>query len=291
MPVAEISQELLKRIEEIPTLPEVVVRLRRLVSNPKTSAKDVTQVITHDPALTFKILRIVNSAYYGFPKEVRTVAHAVMVLGFKEVENIALEVSVFDLFRKSRATDLGWDRVAFWKHSIAVGICARLMAARMKLGSPEDFYVVGLLHDVGKIVLDEYLHERFAEVYREAAARRTLMLNVERERHDLDHAAIGRAVCRKWGLPDTLVAGVGGHHDDAFESVEAAIAHVADVFVRKERIGSGGDECVPQLMKAAWDRLRLRPEDVPAITEKLREDIGNADALLELTRPVDVSAR
>ncbi len=291
MAVAEISKELLARVEEIPTLPEVVMRLRRLVENPKTSAKDVTQVITLDPALTVKILRVVNSAFYGFPREVRTVTHAVMVLGFREVENIAFSVSVFDLFRNSRATDLGWDRVAFWQHSIAAGICARLMAARMKVGTPEDFYVVGLLHDIGKIVLDEFLHERFADVFRAASERPTLFLNIERERHDLDHAAIGRMVCRRWGLPDSIVAGVGGHHDEGFETTEAAIAHVADVFVRKERIGSGGDPCVPRLMKAAWERLRLRPEDVPAVTEKLHEEIGNADAMLELTRPVDAASR
>lgn len=283
-----LSREVLGRIEELPTLPEVLVRLMRLLENPKTSAKDVTKVLVLDPALAFKILRIVNSAFYGFPREVRTVAHAVMILGFKEVKNIALSVSVFDLFNKSEATDAGYDRVAFWKHSMGVGIAARILARRMKLRSPEDLYEIGLLHDVGKIVLDEFFHDRFAAIVRAARERETLFINVERELHDLDHAAVGGLICRHWQIPEPIVAGVEGHHADSFPMLEAALIHVADILVRRLRIGSGGDERVPRLMKDAWEMLKLNPDDLIVLHDRILDEVGRADAFLELTKPANV---
>ncbi len=280
-----INEEVLKKIEQLPTLPMVVTRIMQMVENPKTSAADITKVISLDPALTVKILKLVNSAYYGFPKKITTITHAIMILGFEDVKNIALSVSVFDMF-KGDSVEGGFDRVAFWQHSISVGVCAKLLAKRLRHKDPEEAFIAGLLHDIGKIILDQFFHEELVQILREVREKNTLFINAERTLFGMDHTEIGRIVARKWGLPNEIVDCISAHHDPtASEELDilVSIVHASDIFTRINKIGSGGDDLVPQLKKEAWTKLKLQPTDLKKIYEELHVEVEKASAFLEFT--------
>jgi len=283
-----ISEQLLKKIESLPTLPIVVTRIMQLVENPKTAAVEISKVVSLDPALTVKILKIVNSAYYGFPKQITTITHAIMILGFEDVKNLALSVSVFDIFKGKAVKDaVAFDRTALWTHMIAVGVCTKILAKRLRLKNPEEAFICGLLHDMGKIILDQYFHEDFNKVITCVQEENLLFFNAEKKCIEVDHTEIGRIVAKKWGLPQCIVDCAAYHHIPTTpneNSLLVSLVHASDVFVRIQKIGNGGDPLVPQLQKLAWDNLRMQPTDLAKVYEELHEEVKKASAFMEFTK-------
>ncbi len=161
LPQAEL-QKALTKFKDLPTLPDVVARVMQIVSNPLTTADDLNQVISLDQALTFKVLRLANSAYYGFPKEITTITQAVTILGFNTIRNLALSVSVHKMLFADKEKSIFSYR-EFWKHGVAVGVCSRLLARRVGYKSEENAFTAGLLHDIGKSLLDKVDHEGFMQ--------------------------------------------------------------------------------------------------------------------------------
>lgn len=278
-------EEILQRIEELPTLPQVVTKIMQLVENPKTSAMEITKVISLDPALTVKILKLVNSSYYGFPKKIRTITHAIMILGFEDVKNIALSVSVFDIFKQPPDDNPLFNRTLFWQHSIAVGVCAKLLARRVRFKNPEEAFIAGLLHDIGKIILDQFFHEHFQRVVETVERENILFINAERRFAEMDHAEIGRTLASRWQLPVAILECIGYHHEPAGRgrhNLLVSLVHAADVFVRIQKIGSGWDSQIPQLRKEAWEQLSIPPDKLRQVYQDLHEEVAKADAFLEL---------
>src|SRR5688572_7024561 len=143
---------------ELPTMPEVLLQLNEVMSDPDTSVEDVTKVVGKDPAVATNLLRIVNSAYYGLQVRVSSVSLAVSVMGFNMTRKVALKAAVFSVFGKKREKIQHFDPVAFWKHAIFTGVAARTLGGNSPTfaGShAEDLYIAGLLHDIGKIILME----------------------------------------------------------------------------------------------------------------------------------------
>lgn len=281
-----ISEEILRKIEQIPTLPMVVTRIMQLIENPKTSAAEITKVISLDPALTVKILKLVNSAYYGFPKKITTITHAIMILGFEDVKNIALSVSVFDIFKQEETEGAVFDRIAFWQHAIAVGVCTKLLAKKMRYKNAEEAFIAGLLHDVGKIIIDQFFHEELVQIMQIVRTENTLFINAERKLFDMDHTEVGRVVARKWGLPQAIIDCIAYHHDPSIREdldILVSMVHASDIFTRIQKIGSGGDDLVPQLKKEAWTKLKLQPAELKKIYEELHVEVEKAEAFLEFT--------
>ena len=283
-----VSEKLLQKIETLPTLPIVVTRIMQLVENPKTAAVEISKVVSLDPALTVKILKIVNSAYYGFPKQITTITHAIMILGFEDVKNIAMGISVFDIFKSKGVKDVvEFDRIGFWLHSIAVGSCTKLPAKKLRYKNPEEAFICGLLHDIGKIILDQYFHDEFNAVMKLAQEENLLFINAEKRLNDMDHAEIGRVVAKKWGLPSTIIDSIAGHHNPAgceTNQLVVALVHASDVFCKIQKIGNSGDMLVPQLQKTAWDQLKLQPTDLTKLYEELHEEVKKADTFMEFAK-------
>lgn len=280
-------KEILDRIEELPTLPQVVTKIMQLVENPRTSAMEITKVISLDPALTVKILKLVNSAYYGFPKKIRTITHAIMILGFEDVKNIALSVSVFDIFKNPPENNPEFNRTAFWQHSIAVGVCAKLLARRVRFKNPEEAFIAGLLHDIGKIVLDQFFHDHFAKVINSVETDNILFVNAERRFAEMDHAEIGKELGNRWQLPIPVLECIGYHHEPAGRgrhNLLVSLVHAADVFVRIQKIGSGWDRQIPQLRKEAWAQLNIPPDKLAQVYVELHEEVEKAGEFLKLAR-------
>ena len=200
---------------ELPTMPEVLVRLNEVMSNPDSSSEDVAKVVQRDPAVATNILRIVNSAYYGLQVRVSSVSLAISIMGFNMTKKIALKAAVFSVFGKRREKIQHFDPQAFWKHAVFTGIAARTLgtaSASFAEVHAEDLYIAGLLHDIGKIILLEKAAPRYLAVLRKAAAEGLPDLEVEQRDLGFTHADVGSVLAIKWFLPEDLAIAVRYHH-------------------------------------------------------------------------------
>lgn len=236
---------LLKRIQEVPPLPQVLRRLCGLLDDTDADIKDVSRIISTDPALTAKLLRLANSSFYGLPRRVSMISQAVVVLGFSGVRSLALGVSLFG-FRNQRHRTLSLDRESFWRHSLVVAACARLLAPPLRLKDREEAFVAGLLHDIGKIILMEHYQEAYAGALRASGSGLRLFV-AEREAFGIDHAQVGHALCEHWRIPALLTRGIGEHHasDDIGTWIAkdplVAVVRLADNLAKLYPFGFDGD--------------------------------------------------
>jgi putative nucleotidyltransferase with HDIG domain len=236
----------IKRITEsiisLPTLPTVVSKMIQLVDNPKTSASSLARLIYTDQALTARILKLANSAYYGFPREISTVNMAIVVLGFNTVKEMGLSLSVFEFF-KNGSSDATFDISRFWQHSIGCGSAARMLARRLNHHLTGEAFVAGLLHDIGKIILRQYLPKEFLSIIDKVSREELDLDQVEMDVVGTTHSQIGAWLVEKWNLPRIIVDAIAFHHapwDAREDRVLVAIVNVANALCHLAQIGNSG---------------------------------------------------
>jgi putative nucleotidyltransferase with HDIG domain len=279
-------RKLIDKVVNLPTLPTVMTRIIQKVEDPKTSSKEIIDIISVDPALTTKVLKIVNSAYYGFRQRISTLERSVVILGFNNVKNLALSASIFDTLGGEGAGE--FNRAKFWEHSIGCGITTKALARKLRHDpkSLEEAFTAGLLHDIGKVVLDKYVNEEFNEVVRTAAEKDILIIEAEREVLGADHTDMGHWLAVKWGLPNSLKEVISFHHspEDAKEAKElTGLVHFADILTRRKKIGSGGDNKVPPLNPNVFNMLKLTQNDVVEIMNLINREMEKASVFFDLT--------
>lgn len=282
----ERLKKVVDRIVGLPTLPVMLSNINRLMMNPRTSAKEVGQLISSDPAITAKILRVVNSSFYGFPNRITTITHAIVILGFNTIKSIVLSSSIFDTF-KGDGAEKRFNRMEFWKHSIGVGAVGKVLARRRGYSATEEFFIAGLLHDVGKIIIDQHLHAEFLEILHRVQTRDILMLQAEEEVLGLTHAELGGWLFERWNLSKGLVECITTHHNPGLAKElpdYAAVIHLSDIIARTMGIGDGGDAKVPPISTQAWELLELSVDKLDAIIQEADEEIERAMVFLEFAR-------
>ena len=181
----------IENISGLPTLPTVIERITRLLQNPQTSAEEIGRAITVDQALAAKVLKLVNSAFYGFPGKIGTITHAVVILGFSTVKNVVLTASIFDIFHRKQTQPEQFDIQKFWQHSIACGAASQAIAKHIGFEQKETCFIAGLIHDIGKLILCHHLPAEFAKVVANATAKDILFLESELQLFDCTHTEIG----------------------------------------------------------------------------------------------------
>lgn len=207
---------LLRRVRDLPSLPDVVNKIMEILVQPNANASEVAKLVTYDPGLTSKVLRMVNSAAYGFQRQISSVQHAIMILGFGTVRGVVLSASIFDLFEGKKG-DEGIDPTEFWKHSLNTAVAAKLLAEKWKIPYADDAFSAGMLHDIGKMVLDYYCHKEYAKVLEDAwrcqmPYHGSNFLELEQHILKIDHAEIGYQVAIKWKMPAAFVDVIRYHH-------------------------------------------------------------------------------
>jgi len=271
----------LPRIEDLPTLPRTVLRITELINDPATSARDLARIIAEDQVLTARLLKLVNSSFYGFRRKIATVTEAVLMIGFEAVRNHLLTTSVFDLF-PSRSPALRRGQELLWDHSLGCAVAAKAIAAAMRRDNLEEIFVAGLLHDIGKIVLIAKFPAE-AEAVAARVARGAAILEAEEDILGCTHAAVGRRLAEHWNLPSALAQAIEGHHPPfagGTPDEQAAIVHLADILARVLELGSGGDDRIPALDPAAWRTLRLSPTAFDAILASTLADFDDIGSFL-----------
>ena len=202
----------LDRIKDIPTLPTIVFELNKLLRDPDTSIKTVCDTIEKDQAITLKILKLVNSAFYGFKSKISDLRNAVALLGYNAVRNAIVSLSVINSFPKHVAL-MDFDITLFWKHSLAVAVTSKNIAQLSKKESPDNCFVGGLLHDTGKVILAQYFPELFEAVWTTLQKEEVSFYESERKTLPIDHTKIGAHLAGKWQLPEGLVEAIRWHHE------------------------------------------------------------------------------
>ena len=279
MAVADLKR-LIAKVEDLPTLPRTVLRITEMVNDPRASARDLSRIITDDQVLTARLLKLVNSSFYGFPQRVSTVTGAIVLIGFDAIRNLLLTTSVLDLF-PPRTFRGRRHQESLWDHSLGCAIGAKAIGEILRYEKLEELFVAGLLHDIGKIVTMSLLPEQFARIAGRVQQGRLLISAAEAEVLGCTHADIGRLLAQRWNLPAKLVSLIEHHHQPGAAgawSVEASIVHLADILARALSLGSGGDDRVPPVDRCAWDLLKLKTgslDDIMAVMLDAFDDIGS----------------
>lgn len=256
------AEHYLRDVEQLPTLPTVYLALCETVENPHSTIGDVVRVLSNDQAMVSHILRLVNSAYYGLSNRIDTVSRAVVLLGIEEVRGLVLAASVMNLFDK-REDLFDFRPAEFWGHAIATGLAARAIGKAAGIQALENFFVAGLLHDIGKLYMFEFFEQDFIKVLKHVQQTRVLFGNAEEEVIHTNHACIGNILAREWRLTDNLCE-VIRYHDNLAElpsiSPMLAAVHLANVLCRALELGYAGDRLVPPVDIRVKDVLDL-PQD------------------------------
>lgn len=282
-----IVDKALTSIGDIATLPEVTIKIIHIVEDPKSTARDLHEVIKNDPALSVKVLKVVNSAFYGLPGQVASVDRAIILLGLSAVKNIAIAASIARLFKGKRISEQ-FSAADLWRHSVAVAVAARALG---KL-SPhpvmlDELFVAGLIHDIGTLVERQAFPDEFSEIIRRCCETPQDFLACEREVIGADHQAFGVGLTTKWKFPRHLRAAVGFHHCPDTVSAElknmSALIHVADVIACQEQLGfyltSQNDVVNPSILEL----LGLTDQHVSEVRDTLPRQLAEAESTLTAT--------
>lgn len=283
-PQSDQLKVITERVSSLPTLPTVITKMSQLLQDPRTSAEEVGKAISKDQAIASKVLKLVNSAFYGFPGRISTITHAIVILGFGTVKNIVLTASIFDSFG-GKGESGPFDLEKFWLHSISVGAAAKVISRHTSFRAQEEAFIAGLLHDIGKIILSQFAKPQLAVALKIVAAKNCLFFDAEKEGLGITHQEVGGWLAGKWNLPKELAAAVQNHHypHGAGDHARlAAIVHVADILIRAMGIGSGGDNKIPLLNQEAWKTVGIKDGTMQKLLEDIDEEVEKASVFLTI---------
>jgi HD-like signal output (HDOD) protein len=239
-----------------------------MLDDPDTTAAEVGREIEKDQVLSAKVLKLVNSGFYGFSQPISTIQHAMVLLGFNVVKTLVLSTSVLDMMSKSMA--------GLWQHSLACARTCGIIGRFLDLDDPEEISVTGLLHDLGKVVLEANVKEVFDPVMQLVETRNMLFYEAEQQVMEITHATLGGWLLEKWQLPGQLVEPIMYHHDFHPRRTHAkrtGIVHLADILVRAEGFGSGGDRRIPILSEEAMKVMGLDVNDLGDIMDEMIDEM------------------
>lgn len=262
------------------TLPAIYRQILDAIAKPSSSAYDIEKVIRTDTNLAARVLKIVNSAFYGYPSKIDTLSRAVNIIGTKQLSTLAIGISILNVFKNIPAEIINMKM--FWKHSILCGICARLIAGYENIQNTERMFVAGLLHDIGRLVLYNYLPKESLYAARFARSRADLLYVAERNLFDFDHATVGGDLLKKWQISLSLEDCVRHHHEPqrSRNPVESSTVHLADIMANVMGVGSSGERFVPPLNQDAWTQLGITPNTLSVMLEQAEQQLEEVFELI-----------
>lgn len=271
-------QRSIEAIASLPTLPSVLSRILDTIFDPSTSALELGEIIAADQSLSAKLLQVVNSAYYGFPKQISSVTQAIVILGFVEIRNLAFAATAFDTI----ASDSSYDRTQLWRHSLATAMASERIVKMLRI-DVDGAFVLGLLHDVGKVALDALYPDSFAEAAREAHAQQMYLREVECRVFGMDHGEAGALLAEHWNFPPGIVGPIRYHHrpaDAHYHAEETCVVALADYVAYQASLGEFSNGRAPERPDEAIGRLRLTDDKVESVVSSIRESRDRIDILL-----------
>ena len=258
----------LRHSKNLPTLPAIIQKLTSMAEDPNTTTDQMGRVIAKDHILAAKLLRLVNSAFYGFPQRISSLSSAIILLGFNVIKSLIISSSIFDLMESQD--------VQLWEHSLGCAVACSVLAKRLDVADPEEISTAGLIHDIGKVAIKMELPDHYEEINRLVSDQQTSRREAERQLLHLDHAEVGGWLAKSWNLPPKLIEPIAGHHEPGAcrkEPLACAIVHFGDLLIRALGYGHGDDIWVPSLDQKAWRTLGLATDDLPSLIDEIEEKL------------------
>ncbi len=262
---------------ELASFPDIYFRIKEVLEDESASADRIAKVVSTDLSLSAKLLKLVNSPFYGFPQSIDSVSRAVALVGAKELSTLALGISAINYFQDIPPELV--DMESFWRHSITCGILAKILAGKQAGLSPERFFIAGLLHDVGQLILFKKLPYASTEAMLFARENSIPLVEAERSIMDFCHTDISTPLLKSWKFPEGLSNMINYHHTpmEFPNPLEPAIIHVADILSNVVEISRGGMYVIPDLDPDAWELLGL---DASVLHEAVEEYQAQIDVIL-----------
>lgn len=277
-----------REVSQIATLPEITLKIVELVENPSSTAQGLHQVISNDPALCSRILKVVNSSFYGMPGQIASINRAIVLLGLNAVKNIAISASLAKLFKGGQLCP-AFSARDLWKHSVASATACKLVADAGKLGLPDEAFLAGLMHDIGLMVEMQHDRSKLIEVVNRLGvgadgAPSADMLAIEREVFGATHQEFGKGLCEKWKFPKNLINVCGHHHDPKSlpdgQRTLSTVVYVADRLVASTDNGFHLDIQSTAIDAQWFDDLKINAQKVEEIKKSLPEKIKEVEVML-----------
>ncbi len=283
---AKAEQEILAQIERLPSLPTVIFEVMRIANNPKSNANSFDEALKQDQMLTARVLKLVNSSFFARMRKVTTVSESVVVLGFNTLKSIVTAAGASKVLGK-KMEGYGYGEFGLWKHSFATALTSKIIATALKVDRlvVEEIFIAGLLHDIGKLVLDPLVRERGAALTEEVATKKKPRIEAERSVLGFDHAEIGVKVAKKWNLPGQVEEAITAHHaiENAREHGKTvAVVALADNLMNAAGVGLVGGKPLEELVPPmALDILAIQSGDIEKLKEKVAPEMDNIRSLCD----------
>jgi putative nucleotidyltransferase with HDIG domain len=213
----------LREVKNLPTLPGIIAKLTRMAEDPDTTTEQMGKVISKDHILAAKLLKLVNSAFYGFPQKISSLNSAIILLGFNVIKSLIISSSIFELMESQD--------VELWEHSLGCAVVCSVLAKRLDVSDPEEVSTAGLIHDIGKVAIKMELKQEFETLQQMVHDRQISMFDAEKELLGIDHAEVGGWLAKSWNLPTKLVEPIACHHNPLEakdEQLSTSIIHFND---------------------------------------------------------------
>ena len=267
-----------KKVSSIATLPEVTAKIISTVENPKSTASELHRIVSHDPALVTRIMKVVNSAFYGLPGQIGSIERAIVLLGLNAIKNIAVAASLGQLFRGAKLCE-GFTAKDLWTHCIAVGVTARELAKQMKLPVADEAFLAGMIHDVGLLISLQTTPEQLRQVCEAAKTSERSFIDLEREVMGMDHQQLGTCLAEQWRFPKNCQLVAGHHHQPSKlgdgNRLLVSLVYVADTICCQSSHGFN-----LTAMHQRLDELELR--DVQLDSTLVMRTAANLDELVKV---------
>lgn len=278
--------EAIKSISHIATLPEVTLRIIELVEDPSSTAQDLHKVISNDPALCSRILKVVNSAFYGLPRQIGSINRAIVLLGLNAVKNISIAASLSKMFRGGQLCPQ-FSAHDLWNHSIAAAACSKLISDELKLGLPDEAFLAGLIHDIGVMVEMQADRQKLIQVFESLSfddngLPTKDLREVEADIFGANHEQFGAGLCEAWKFPKSFAFVAGHHHDPGTLSSAnrtlANVVQVADCICAEQSFGFRSDLTSFDVPAETREELGLSLESLEGIRRMLAKAVEDVEA-------------
>ncbi|HIJ79189.1 MAG: HDOD domain-containing protein [Desulfobulbaceae bacterium] len=264
----EEFRKALREVKNLPTLPGIVIKLTQMAEDPDTSTEQMGRMISKDHILAVKLLKLVNSAFYGFPQRISSLNSAIILLGINVIKSLIISASIFEVMEDQD--------IELWEHSLGCAVVSSVLAKRLGMSEPEEVSTAGLIHDIGKVAIKMELPREYELITRLVHDKQISRIEAEREVLGLDHAEVGGWLAKSWNLPGKLIEPIACHHDPRLakdEQLASAIVHFSNIIIRGMGYGHAGDIWVPALSSRAWRMLELTPTDLELVLAEVEEKL------------------
>jgi putative nucleotidyltransferase with HDIG domain len=270
----ELKSRIIQTIKDLPPMPQVVIKIQHLISDLNSDITDLAKIIESDQAVAAKVLKMTNSAYYGMSGKISSIHQASVLLGYQVLGEIVTMAGTAGILSGSMP-GYGYDSQELWKHSLSVAFSAKMIAERKNNDLIHEAHTAGLIHDVGKIILDRYVLENMDQISVYMVQEEKSFLDAERYIFGFDHAEIASEVCRTWKIPEKISLAIGCHHQPSISNGDelSYVLHLADYIAAKSGISYDEDEAFSELESGTMDFIGIRREDISDIMLKVLEAV------------------